>query len=156
MTARVQQLIESMFAGVEARDLAAAAATMHEDVVFWDPHYPYPEMVGIVAVREGLEWGLSQMTSMRFDIERWFFTEDGLSAVVETSTHHVLKAGARRLDFPQVFVIDTDGEHITKLRAYEPYGPHGTTGFGLAIVHAVYRWTHRKPSAPSTVPVTAD
>ncbi|WP_395245485.1 nuclear transport factor 2 family protein [Agromyces sp. MMS24-K17] len=146
-TGTTQQLVESALAGIQALDVDAATAGASDDVVFWDPHYPYPEMVGIAAVREGLTWAFGQMESMRFDIERWFFSEDGRSAVLETSTHHVLKAGHRRLDFAQVFVVDTDGERIVKLRAYEPYGPHGTTGFGLTIGHAAYRlgrWRARK------------
>ncbi|ANJ28076.1 nuclear transport factor 2 family protein [Agromyces aureus] len=149
MSAPVQQLVESMFAGVQALDIERATAGMADDIVLFDPHYPYPDMVGIVAVREGLTWAFTQMASMRFDVDRWFFGADGTSAVVETSTHHVLKMGSKRLDFPQVFVIDTRTEasgerRITKMRAYEPYGPHGSTGFGLKIGHAVYRLTHRR------------
>lgn len=135
----IQQLIESALAGLQARDVDASTAGMTDDVVVFDPHYPSPEMVGIAAVREGLAWAFGQMASMRFDVDRWFFGADGRSAVIEVSTHHVLKAGNRRLDFPQVFVIDTDGERIVRLRAYEPYGPHGATGFGLLIGHAVHR-----------------
>ncbi|WP_156891601.1 nuclear transport factor 2 family protein [Agromyces subbeticus] len=146
MPTPVQHLVESMFAGVEALDVDAATAQMRDDIVLYDPHYPYPDMAGIAAVREGLAWAFTQMSSMRFDIERWFFDADGTSVVVETSTHHVLKMGGKRLDFPQVFVIDTDGERITKMRAYEPYGPHGMTGFGLKIGHAVYRFSHRRSS----------
>ena len=147
MPAPVQHLIESMFAGVQALDVDAATASMSDDIVLYDPHYPYPDMVGIAAVREGLTWAFTQMKSMRFDIERWFFDEAGTSVVVETSTHHVLRMGSKRLDFPQVFVIDTDGERLTKMRAYEPYGPHGSTGFGLKIGHAVYRLSHRRSAS---------
>ncbi|GAA1939297.1 nuclear transport factor 2 family protein [Agromyces allii] len=147
MSASVQHLVESMLAGVEALDVEAATAAMSDDIVLYDPHYPYPDMVGIEAVREGLAWAFTQMASMRFDIDRWFFGADGTSTVIETSTHHVLKLGSKHLDFPQVFVIDSDGERITKMRAYEPYGPHGSTGFGLGIGHRVYRLTHRRPSS---------
>jgi hypothetical protein len=148
MSAPVQHLVESMFAGVQALDVGAATASMSDDVVLYDPHYPYPDMVGIVAVREGLAWAFTQMSSMRFDIDRWFFGADGTSVVVETSTHHVLKMGSKRLDFPQVFVIDTNGGtgdalRITRMRAYEPYGPHGSTGFGLKIGHGIYRLSRR-------------
>lgn len=41
-------------------------------------------------------------------------------------------------------VIDTDGTKITKVRAYEPYGPGGSVGFGLSIGHTIYRMTHRR------------
>lgn len=44
----------------------------------------------------------------------------------------------------KVFVIDTDGSKITKMRAYEPYGPGGSVGFGLEIGHRIYRMSHRR------------
>lgn len=140
----IKPIIEAMFAGVSAKDVDAATAPMSEDVVLYDPHYPYPDMVGKEAVREGLTWAFGGMKSMGFDIDRWFLSEDGLSATVEISTHHVLNAGNKHLDFPQVFVIDTDGSKITKMRAYEPYGPGGSVGFGLGIGHRIYRLTHRR------------
>ena len=79
---------------------------------FYDPHYPYKDMKGIAAVREGLMWAFGGMKSMGFDIDRWFLSDDGTK--------------------------------ITKMRAYEPYGPGGGVGFGLAIGHTIYRLTHRK------------
>jgi hypothetical protein len=144
MAKKIQTIIETMFAGVSAKDIDAAVAPMADDVFLFDPHYPYPEMNGVGEVREGLAWGFSGMASMRFDIDRWFFSDDGLSATVEVSTHHVLKQGNKHLDFPQVFVIDTDGTKITKMRAYEPYGPGGSVGFGLGIGHRIYRMSHRR------------
>jgi ketosteroid isomerase-like protein len=145
MAKKIQTIIETMFAGVSAKDIDAAVAPMADDIFLFDPHYPYPEMNGVAEVREGLAWGFGGMASMRFDIDRWFFSDDGLSATVEVSTHHVLKQGNKHLDFPQVFVIDTDGTKITKMRAYEPYGPGGSFGFGLGIGHRIYRMSHRRP-----------
>jgi ketosteroid isomerase-like protein len=144
MTTDIRPLIDAMFRGVEAKDVDRAVASFADDVELWDPHYPYPDMHGVAEVRAGLAWAFDGMASMGFEIERWFFSADGLSATVEVATHHVLKAGNRKLDFPQVFVIDTDGTKITKMRAYEPYGPGGGVGFGLAIGHRVYRLTHRR------------
>ena len=43
-----------------------------------------------------------------------------------------LKIG-KKLDFPQVFVMETDGGKVTALRAYEPYGPNGMGGVFLGI-----------------------
>jgi len=142
MAGDITPIIQAMFAGVEARDVEKAVAHFSDDIQLYDPHYPYPQMTGIAEVRAGLAWAFDGMSSMGFDIDRWFLAADGLSAVVEVSTHHVLKAGARKLDFPQVFVIDTDGERITRMRAYEPYGPGGGVGVGLAIGHTIYRLTH--------------
>ncbi|MDY0909106.1 nuclear transport factor 2 family protein [Microbacterium sp. CFBP9034] len=140
----VRTLVENMFAGVSAKDVDAAVAGMADGIQLFDPHYPYSSMNGIAEVREGLTWAFGGMKSMGFDIDRWFTADDGLSVTVEVSTHHVLNAGNRRLDFPQVFVIDTDGNQITSMRAYEPYGPHGITGIGLAVGHRLYRLRHRR------------
>ncbi|MGC5172607.1 nuclear transport factor 2 family protein [Microbacterium sp. DT81.1] len=140
----VRTLVEAMFAGVSAKDVDAAVAGMSDDIRLYDPHYPYPDMKGIAEVREGLTWAFGGMKSMGFDIDRWFSSDDGLSVTVELSTHHVLNVGDKHLDFPQVFVIDTDGTRITRMRAYEPYGPHGSTGFGLAIGHRIYRLRNRR------------
>ena len=145
MPQKIQPIIEAMFAGVSAQDLDAALAPMADDIVMYDPHYPYPDMNGIAEVREMLIWAFGGMASMGFDIDRWFFSDDGLSATIEVSTHHVLKAGNKHLDFPQVFVLDTDGSKITKMRAYEPYGPGGSVGFGLGIGHTIYRLSNRRP-----------
>ncbi|MEP6478966.1 MAG: nuclear transport factor 2 family protein [Rhodoglobus sp.] len=144
MSAQTKAIIDAMFAGVSAKDVDAATKPMADDIELFDPHYPYSDMKGLGEVREGLTWAFGGMTSMGFDIDRYFFSDDGLSATVEVSTHHVLAAGNRHLDFPQVFVIDTDGAKITKMRAYEPYGPGGSVGFGLGIGHRIYRMTHRK------------
>jgi len=144
MAKDIKPIIEAMFKGVAAKDVDRAVAHFSDDIQLYDPHYPYKDMSGIAEVREGLIWAFGGMKSMGFDIERWFLSDDGLSAVVEVSTHHVLNTGNQHLDFPQVFVLDTDGTKITKMRAYEPYGPGGGVGFGLAIGHTIYRLTHRK------------
>jgi ketosteroid isomerase-like protein len=141
---KIQKTIREMFAGVSAKSVDHAVATMADDIELFDPHYPYPHMHGIAEVREGLAWAFDGMASMGFDIDRWFFGEDGTSVTVEVSTHHVLKAGNRHLDFPQVFVFDTAGDKITRMRAYEPYGPGGGVGFVLGIGHRIYRLTHRR------------
>jgi ketosteroid isomerase-like protein len=140
----IQKVIRDMFAGVSAKNVDAAVAHMSDDIELFDPHYPYPDMHGKTQVREGLAWAFDGMASMGFDIDRWFFGEDGTSVTVEVSTHHVLKAGNRHLDFPQVFVFDVEGAKITRMRAYEPYGPGGGVGFGLGIGHRIYRLTHRR------------
>ncbi|MEO8527805.1 MAG: nuclear transport factor 2 family protein [Pseudolysinimonas sp.] len=144
MAKDIKPIIEAMFAGVTAQDLDATTQHFSDDIELYDPHYPYSTMHGIAEVREGLTWAFGGMKSMGFVIDRWFFSDDKLASVVEVSTHHVLNAGNQHLDFPQIFVFDTDGEKITKMRAYEPYGPGGGVGFGLAIGHSIYRLTHRR------------
>ena len=63
---------------------------------------------------------------------------------VRVSTHHVLAAVNKLLDFPQVFALDTDGSKITKMRAYEPLGPDGGVGCGLGIGHVIDRLKNRR------------
>jgi len=118
MAKDIKPIVEAMFRGVESKDVGKAVANFSDDIQLYDPHYPYKDMNGIAEVREGLTWAFDGMKSMG--------------------------AGTQHLDLPQVFVLDTDGTKITKMRAYEPYGPGGGVGFGLAIGHTIYRLTHRK------------
>lgn len=141
-----KSLIDTMFAAVTAKDLDAALACLSDDAVLFDPHYPSPRMEGKEAIADGLRWGFAGITSFGFDIDRYFGSDDGRSAVIEVSTHHVVGKG-NRLDFPQVFVVDTDGSHITRLVAFEPYGPHGMAGFGLSIGHLLHRLKGRRAGA---------
>jgi ketosteroid isomerase-like protein len=140
----IQKIVRDMFAGVSAKSADATVEHMSDDIELFDPHYPYPDMHGKQQVRDALAWVFDGMASMVFDIDRWFFGEDGTSVTIEVSTHHVLKSGNQHLDFLQVFVFDTDGEKITRMRAYEPYGPGGSVGFGLGIAHRIYRLRHRR------------
>ncbi len=39
----------------------------------------------------------------------------------------------KTLEFPQVFIFDMAAEHITRMQAYEPYGPHGIYGAFLFL-----------------------
>ena len=89
-------------------------------------------MRGKAEIRAGLDWGFGSMKSFGFDIKHYFPGKDGLSGVFEVDTHHVLKIG-KKLDFPQIFVMETDGSKVTALRAYEPYGPNGMGGVFLGI-----------------------
>ncbi len=127
-----RELIQRVFDALGERDQAAMMALVADDAVFFDPHYPKPEMRGKTEIAAGIDWGLSVMKSFGFTIERYFEAEDGLSGCVEVDTHHELKNG-QKLHFPQVFIVETDGERITALRAYEPYGPNGIGGFFLGL-----------------------
>ena len=138
-----RDLIQRVFDELGRRDLAALMALAADEAVFFDPHYPKPEMRGRAEIEAGLIWGLSVMKSFGFTILRYFASEDGLSGCVEVDTHHQLKSG-QKLNFPQVFVIETDGSRITALRAYEPYGPNGIGGFFLGIERLKRRLTGAK------------
>lgn len=143
MRDQVTPLIERLFRAVEERDLDAALAMLAPDVEFFDPHYPTPQMNGHSQVRAGLEWGLSVMERFGFTIVHRFLSEDGLSGAVEVDSNHLLKAG-KELSFPQVFVVETRDGLITRLRAYEPYGPNGMGGFFLGLERLKRRVTGRR------------
>ncbi len=90
-------------------------------------------MAGLPAMRDLLRWGFGGMKRMRFTIVHYFETEDGRGAAVEVHTAHVLKQG-RPLNFPQAFVFDIQEGLISRIQAYDPYGPRGILGLMLALV----------------------
>lgn len=126
------RLIDETFKALGRGDMEGVLQLIADDAVFFDPHYPQPNMRGKAQIRAGLVWGFGSMKSFGFDIRNYFRGLDGLAGVVEVDTHHVLKIG-KKLDFPQVFVVETNGTHITALRAYEPYGPNGMGGVFLGL-----------------------
>lgn len=123
---------DAMFKALIRGDKEGAIAFFADDAVIFDPHYPQPLMRGKAEIRAGLDWGFGSMKTFGFDTKHYFPGKDGLSGVFEVDTHHVLKIG-KKLDFPQVFVVETNGKQVTALRAYEPYGPNGLGGVFLGI-----------------------
>jgi hypothetical protein len=67
---------------------------------------------------------------------------EGVFRAVEIATHHVLPNG-KPLQFPQAFFVDIRDGFITRLQAYEPYGPHGNAGLILRITRLVRAATGR-------------
>lgn len=126
------ELMDGMFKALGRGDKEAVLAAFAGDAVLFDPHYPQPLMRGKAEIGAGLDWGLGSMRSFGFDITRYFSGGDGLSGAFEVDTHHVLKIG-KKLDFPQMFVVETDGRLVKALRAYEPYGPNGVGGVFLGL-----------------------
>jgi len=102
-------LIDGVFKALGRGDKEAAIAAFADDASIFDPHYPQPLMRGKAAIRAGLDWGFGSMKSFGFDTKHYFPGKDGLSGVFEVDTHHVLKIG-KKLDFPQVFVVETDAD----------------------------------------------
>ena len=132
MNDAVTPLAERVFRAVENRDIDGALSAMAPNVLLFDPHYPKPQMNGHAEVRAGLEWGLSVMERFGFSVTNTFLAADGLSGAVEVDSNHTLKVG-KVLSFPQVFVFETQDGLITRLQAYEPYGPNGMGGFMLGL-----------------------
>jgi hypothetical protein len=85
---------------------------------------------------------MSGMRSFGNTIVNYFESENGQDAAVETATHHVLKQGMER-NFPQVFIFEVADEHITRLQAYEPYGPHGIIGMFLWVARLANRFVRK-------------
>lgn len=138
MSTPLRALVEQAFAAVEAKDLEASLQFFAEDAVFIDPHYPSPVMAGKAAITDGLRWGFGGMKQFGFKIVNYFESADGRQAAVEMATHHILQKG-RHLQFPQAFFVDTQNNLITRLQAYEPYGPSGIVGMVLGGFRAQRR-----------------
>src|SRR6266852_5346115 len=118
----LHDLITRTFATVEARDLDAMMSVFADDAVVIDPHFPTPQMQGKAAITEGFRGAITGMRSFGYTIVNYFESKNGHHAAVETATHHVVKQGMK-LNFPQVFIFDTANGRITRMQAYEPYGP---------------------------------
>ncbi len=131
MSTPLRTLIDQSFAAVEAKDLEAVLRCFAEDAVLIDPHYPSPVMVGKAEIADGLRWGFNGLKQFGFSIVTYFELADGQRAAVEMATHHVLPNG-RHLEFPQAFFIDAQNNLITRIQAYEPYGPSGLVALILS------------------------
>jgi ketosteroid isomerase-like protein len=128
----LRRLVESSFAAVEAKDLAAVLATFADDAELDDPHYPNPHMVGKAAIADGLRWAFGGMKQFGFTIVNYCESASGDVVAVEVDTHHILKTGMH-LRFPQAFFIQIRDGRIARMQAYVPYGPHGIAGAVLAL-----------------------
>ncbi|AWN22809.1 hypothetical protein DKM44_05870 [Deinococcus irradiatisoli] len=138
MDTPLHDLIQQTFRSVERKELNGVLSLLADDAVFTDPHYPDPVMRGKAEIEAGLRWGFSSMKQFGFTIVRFFDAPDRQSAAVEVATHHVLKGGMN-LRFPQMFVIETRNGKITRLQAFEPYGPNGIGGAVLSLTRLVRR-----------------
>ncbi len=125
-------LVTRTFATLEAKDLEAMMSVFAEDAVVIDPHFPMSQMQGKAAIEKGFREAMGGMEAFGYTPVNYFESENGQRAAVEMATHHVITRGMKR-NFPQVFVFETAGGLITRLQAYEPYGPHGIMGMFLFL-----------------------
>ena len=132
MNTPLRTLIEQSFAAVEAKDLEGTLKYFAEDAVLIDPHYPSPVMAGKSAIADGLRWGFGGIKQFGFKIVNYYEQADGQQAAVEMATHHILQTG-KHIQFPQAFFIDIQNNLITRMQAYEPYGPAGMVGLVLGV-----------------------
>jgi ketosteroid isomerase-like protein len=132
MNTSLHDLVMRTFATVEAKDLDAMTTLFADDAVLIDPHFPTLQMQGKTAIMENFHEAMAGMESFGYTIVNYFESANGQSAAVEAATHHVVKGGMK-LNFPQVFVFEAADGRITRMQAYEPYGPHGIVGVFLFL-----------------------
>ncbi len=138
----LHDLVIRTFATLQAKDLETLMHLFADDAVVIDPHFPTPRMQGKATIRKGFREAMSGMHSFGYTIVNYYESEHGQGAAVETATHHILKQGMER-NFPQVFIFEVADEHITRLQAYEPYGPHGMMGMFLGLARLANRFVRK-------------
>ena len=138
----LHDIVTHTFATIEAKDLNGLLTLFAEDGVLIDPHFPAERMQGKATIRKNFEEAMKGMHSFGYTIVNYCESENGQCAAVETATHHVLKEGMKR-NFPQVFIFEVANGSITRLQAYEPYGPHGIVGMFLSIARLANKLLHR-------------
>ena len=136
----IHDLVRRTFATLQ--DLETLMQMFADDAVVIDPHFPTPPMQGKASIRKGFGEAMSGMRSFGYTIVNYFESENGQGTAVETATHHVLKQGMER-NLPQVFIFEVADEHITRLQAYEPYGPHGIIGVFLWVARLANRFVRK-------------
>ena len=119
-------LFRETLKAVEAKDLASVLSLFDDCATFYDPHYPTTLMQGKESIKKGLIWGFSSLKKFGFTIVRNSYSNNGQVAV-EVNTSHLMFTG-EPLNFPQVFIIETKNDLITRLYAYELYESHGMNG----------------------------
>jgi len=128
----LNDIAERLLAAVASKDLDAVLMFFAEDALFVDPHYPVPRMEGKQAIADGFRWAFAGLERMGFTIDRFFLSDDGTSAAAEVTTDHIVR-GEMRLQFHQVFIVETRDGLITRLQSYVPYGPPGIGGLFLRL-----------------------
>lgn len=134
--ATIPELFQQLVVAFEARDLAAALSLFANDAIVIDPHYPQPTMKGKAAITQGFTWAFNNMEKSGFSLLHLW--SDDESGVAEVDTHHIFKGGMK-MNFPQVFVVETRNGLITRLQSYPPYGPSGVGGLLTGLVRLTWK-----------------
>jgi ketosteroid isomerase-like protein len=125
-----REQVSAVFAAFEAKDIEKVMALFTDDAVVIDPHYAVVRMKGKAAIREGLAGAFRDLAQPGFTLVNFWANEQ--SCAVEMDTHHRLSNG-REIKFPQVFIVEMRDGLVTRLQAYEPYGPHGILNIILGV-----------------------
>ncbi len=134
-------LLDEVLKASMMKDKGAVLAAFAPDAIFIDPHYPTPEMRGLDEIGAGLDWAFMGMKRFGFTVIGSFMSDDGFSGAIEMNCEHEL-ANGRMLSFPQVFVAEMKDGLLTRLRAYEPYGPGGLV---MLVLKLQNWWLHHRP-----------
>lgn len=115
--------IEGVLRAFENRDAATASEYWAEDGVFMDPHYPDAEYRGPDEIREALDWALETIVKEPgLTIRNLWESREASLFAVEVDTHHIMQDGTEA-DFPQVFIIESEGGLVSRWQAFLPYPP---------------------------------
>ena len=136
-------LVEQALDAIMAKDVSRSLALFSDTAEMTDPHFPITTMRSKAEIERGLRWAFRVMKVMSFEIVHYFPSVDGQGVAVEVATAHQLSTG-QALNFPQVFIFETQDGLISRLQAYEPYGPNGITGVFLGLNRAFTRWQWSK------------
>jgi ketosteroid isomerase-like protein len=119
------------------KDTSALLALFSNDAAFTDPHYPDNEMIGKEAIARGLQWAFANIKTFYFEDIHYMENVKENTVAVECISKHTL-INDKTLEFHQVFVFTFKNGLIRRLRAYEPYGPSGMSGFMLRVSHLIF------------------
>lgn len=120
MSTITQAQIETLLSAFTAKDMSTLMAAFADDAIFYDPHYPEPQVQGKEAIQQGFEFAFSMIQQPGFNI-RHFWANDH-SGAAEVDTHHVFQDGSE-VRFPQLFVFEMQDNLLTRFQAYVPYPP---------------------------------
>lgn len=113
-------LIETLLHAFVAKDLKIALDCFTDDALFYDPHYPEPQMQGKAAIQEGFQFTFSILKKPGFTIRH--FWGDEKSGALEVDTHHIFQDD-HEVRFPQMFAFELQNDLLARFQAYVPYPP---------------------------------
>jgi len=139
MNSSLSLLVRNVFESIAAKNLEKTMSFFHKDAEFIDPHYPNTHMQGLKQIQDGFNWGFNGVKSFQFDPLNYFENDNGTCASIECASILVLKNG-KRLNYQQVFIVEMRDNKISRLQAYETYGPHGLLKLVLTMTRLMNKF----------------
>ena len=116
-----QKLIQTLLNSFSNKEIETIMKYFDDESIFIDAHYPGTKLVGIKNIRRALEWSLKNVSEMKFTILNCWINDN--IASVEVLAEHKLKFGIK-LNFREIFVIETKNEVVTRFEAFLLYSPN--------------------------------